>query len=64
MQVLKGIHGGIREVALKMLQDVEDPQNELERFTQVMHCCASQMSGPHMSLMLGDNMMLLQALHA
>ena len=35
MQVLKGIHGGIREVALKMLLDVEDPQNELERFTQV-----------------------------
>ncbi|CAL5224202.1 g6845 [Coccomyxa viridis] len=33
-KVLKGIHGGIREVALKMLQNVEDPQNELERFTQ------------------------------
>lgn len=35
MQVLKGIHSGIREVALKMLLDVEDPQRELERFTKV-----------------------------
>ena len=34
MQVLKGVHGGIREVALKMLLDVEDPQSELERFTK------------------------------
>lgn len=37
-QVVKGIHGGIREVALKMLQDVEDPQGELESFTQVSIC--------------------------
>lgn len=34
VQVLKGVHGGIREVALKMLLDVEDPQSELERFTK------------------------------
>ncbi len=45
MQVLKGIHGGIREVALKMLQNVEDPQNELERFTQVIPCCMSKTYG-------------------
>ena len=45
MQVLKGIHGGIREVALKMLQDVEDPQEELERFTQVSTCGMSASIG-------------------
>ena len=36
-QVLKGLHGGVREVALKMLLDVEDPEKELARFTQVAH---------------------------
>ncbi len=35
-QVLKGLHGGVREVALKMLLDVEDPEKELARFTKVL----------------------------
>lgn len=35
VQVLKGVHGGIREVALKMLLDVADPHKQLERFTKV-----------------------------
>lgn len=35
-QVLKGLHGGVREVALKMLLEVEDPEKELARFTQVL----------------------------
>ena len=33
-QVLKGVHCGVREVALKMLLDVEDPERELRRFTK------------------------------
>ncbi|BDA46937.1 probable mitogen-activated protein kinase kinase kinase 20 at C-terminar half [Coccomyxa sp. Obi] len=33
-KVLKGLHGGVREVALKMLLEVEDPEKELARFTQ------------------------------
>lgn len=34
-QVLKGVHGGIREVALKMLLDVKNPHKKLENFTKV-----------------------------
>ena len=34
-QVLKGVHGGLREVALKMLLDVKNPQRKLENFTKV-----------------------------
>ena len=37
VQVLKGVHGGIREVALKMLLDVKDPHRKLENFTKVVH---------------------------
>lgn len=33
------MHGGVREVALKMLLDVEDPEKELDRFTQVPGVC-------------------------
>ncbi|CAL8471556.1 g11098 [Coccomyxa elongata] len=33
-KVLKGLHGGVRKVALKMLLEVEDPEKELARFTQ------------------------------
>ena len=41
VQVLKGVHGGVREVALKMLLDVEDPQSELERFTKASNMAFS-----------------------
>ena len=37
-QVLKGVHGGIREVALKMLLDVKNPHRKLENFTKVEPC--------------------------
>ena len=37
-QVLKGVHGGIREVALKMLLDVKNPHRKLENFTKVAPC--------------------------
>jgi len=47
MQVLKGIHSGIREVALKMLLEVEDPQSELESFTKVSIFGQSRLSAAH-----------------
>lgn len=35
-QVIKGVHCGVREVALKMLLNVEDPDMQLQRFTKVL----------------------------
>ena len=35
-QVLKGVHGGIRDVALKMLLAVKNPHRKLENFTKVV----------------------------
>ena len=34
-QVIKGVHCGVREVALKMLLNVDDADKELGRFTEV-----------------------------
>ncbi len=44
-QVLKGVHCGVREVALKMLLNVEDADKELGRFTKVS--CQSAISHSH-----------------
>ena len=34
--MIKGVHCGVREVALKMLLNVEDPDQQLQRFTTVL----------------------------
>ena len=62
-QVLKGVHGGIREVALKMLLDVKNPQRKLENFTKVEPChrpCDRDTEGVHPC----DNVLLLWMLSA